>query len=135
MMAFDAPSRQECTAERATSNTPMQALTLLNDPTYVEVARVFAARILSEGGESITDRINWAYQRVLSRMPQPQELEIMTHLYEKHQAEYTANLDAAGALVATGEAPVTEDIAPDQLAAWTSVARVILNLHETITRY
>ena len=135
MMAFDAPSRQECTAERATSNTPMQALTLLNDPTYVEVARVFAARILSEGGESIADRINWAYQRVLSRMPQPQELEIMANLYGKHQTEYTANLDAADALVATGEAPATEDVASDELAAWTSVARVILNLHETITRY
>ena len=135
MMAFDAPSRQECTAERATSNTPMQALTLLNDPTYVEAARVFATRIIQEGGESVAARINWAYQWTLSRMPQPKELEIMTNLYEKHQAEYTANLDAANALVATGEAPMTEDVVPDQLAAWTSVARVILNLHETITRY
>ena len=135
MMAFDAPSRQECTAERATSNTPMQALTLLNDPTYVETARVLATRIIREGGESVTDRINWTYQWVLSRMPQPQELEVMTHLYNKHETEYTANLDAAGALVATGEAPVTEGLEPDELAAWTSVARVILNLHETITRY
>ncbi len=135
MMAFDAPSRQECTAERATSNTPMQALTLLNDPTYVEVARVFAARIIQEGGESVTERINWAYQWTLSRLPEPKELEIMTALYEKHQAEYTANLDAAGALVATGEAPMLEGVEHDQLAAWTSVARVILNLHETITRY
>ena len=135
MMAFDAPSRQECTAERATSNTPMQALTLLNDPTYVEAARVFAARIIREGGDSVTDRINSAYQWVLSRMPRAQELEIMTNLYEKHYAEYTANLDAAGALVATGEAPLTEGLEPDELAAWTSVARVVLNLHETITRY
>ena len=135
MMAFDAPSRQECTAERATSNTPMQALTLLNDPSYVEAARVFAARIIQEGGESVAERINWAYQWTLSRMPQPKELEIITNLYEKHQAEYTAHLDAANALVSTGEAPMTEDIAPDELAAWTSVARVILNLHETIMRY
>ena len=135
MMAFDAPSRQECTAERATSNTPMQALTLLNDPSYVESARVFAGRIIQEGGESVADRINWAYQWALSRLPQPTELEIMTNLYEKHQAEYTANLDAAGMLVATGEAPLTEGIEPNELAAWTSVARVILNLHETITRY
>ena len=59
----------------------------------------------------------------------------MTNLYEKHQAEYTANLDAASALLATGEAPLTEGITPDELAAWTSVARVILNLHETIMRY
>ena len=135
MMAFDAPSRQECTAERSTSNTPMQALTLLNDPTYVEAARVFAARIIHEGGATLTHRINWAYHMVLSRLPQPRELEIMTSLYEKHQREYTANLDAASALVATGEAPATEGVHPAELAAWTSVARVILNLHETITRY
>ena len=135
MMAFDAPSRQECTAERATSNTPMQALTLLNDPTYVEAARVFATRIISDGGESVTDRINWAYQWALSRTPQPKELEIMTSLYEKHQAEYTANLDDANALVATGEAATTEGVEPAELAAWTSIGRVILNLHETITRY
>ncbi len=135
MMAFDAPSRQECTAERATSNTPMQALTLLNDPSYVETARVFASRIIQEGGESVAERINWAYQWTLSRPPVPKELEIVTNLYEKHQAEYITNVDAADALVATGEAPVIEDIEPAELAAWTSVARVILNLHETITRY
>ena len=135
MMAFDAPSRQECTAERATSNTPMQALTLLNDPTYVEAARVFAERIIYEGGESVADRINWAYQSALSRMPQPKELGIMTNLYEKHHAEYTAHFDAAGALVTVGETPATEDVEPAELAAWTSVGRVILNLHETITRY
>ena len=116
MMAFDAPSRQECTAERATSNTPMQALTLLNDPSYVEAARVFATRIIQEGGESIAERINWAYQWTLSRMPQPKELEIITNLYEKHQAEYTADLDAAHALVATGEAPLTEGVEPDEIS-------------------
>ncbi len=135
LMAFDAPSRQECTAERATSNTPMQALTLLNDATYVEAARVFAARIIKEGGKTVTERINWAYQSVLSRLPQPQELAVITTLYEKHHGEYTSNPDAAAVLVATGEAPRTEEVEPDELAAWTSVARVILNLHEAITRY
>ena len=135
MMAFDAPSRQECTAERASSNTPMQALTLLNDPSYVETARVFASRIIQEGGESVVERINWAYQWTLSRSPAPKELEIVTNLYEKHQAEYTTNVDAADALVATGEAPMLEGVEPAELAAWTSVARVILNLHETIMRY
>ena len=135
LMAFDAPSRQECTAERATSNTPMQALTLLNDPTYVETARVFASRIINEGGETPTERVNWAYQWALSRPPQPKELEIMNALYEKHLTEFTGNLEAAEALVTTGEAAATEAVEPNQLAAWTSVARVILNLHETITRY
>ena len=135
LMAFDAPSRQECTAERATSNTPMQALTLLNDPTYVETARVFASRIINEGGETPTERVNWAYQWALSRPPQPKELEIMNALYEKHLTEFTGNFEAAEALVTTGEAAATEAVEPNQLAAWTSVARVILNLHETITRY
>ena len=135
LMAFDAPSRQECTAERPTSNTPMQALTLLNDPTYVEAARVFASRIINEGGGTPTERINWAYQWALSRLPQPKELEVMNALYEKHQSEFTGNLEAAEALVATGEAAATEAVEPNELAAWTSVARVILNLHETITRY
>ena len=135
LMAFDAPSRQECTAERPTSNTPMQALTLLNDPTYVEAARVFASRIINEGGETPTERINWAYQWALSRLPQPKELELMNALYEKHQSEFTGNLEAAEALVTTGETAATEAVEPNELAAWTSVARVILNLHETITRY
>lgn len=135
LMAFDAPSRQECTAERPTSNTPMQALTLLNDPTYVEAARVFASRIINEGGETPTERINWAYQSALSRLPQPKELELMNALYEKHQSEFTGNLEAAEALVTTGETAATEAVEPNELAAWTSVARVILNLHETITRY
>ncbi len=135
LMAFDAPSRQECTAERPTSNTPMQALTLLNDPTYVEAARVFASRIINEGGETPTERINWAYQRALSRLPQPKELEVINALYEKHQSEFTGNLEAAEALVTTGETAATAAVEPNELAAWTSVARVILNLHETITRY
>ena len=86
MMAFDAPSRQECTAERSTSNTPMQALTLLNDPTYVEAARVFAQRIIKEGGQTPEDRIKWGYRQVLSRLPQPKELEIITGLFEKHKS-------------------------------------------------
>ena len=135
MMAFDAPSRQECTAERSTSNTPMQALTLLNDPTYVEAARVFAARIIKEGGQTPEDRINWAFHQALSRLPQPKELEVMTGLYEKHKNEYTDNLDAAKTLAAVGQTSATQSIEPIELASWTSVARVILNLHETITRY
>lgn len=135
MMAFDAPSRQECTAERSTSNTPMQALTLLNDPTYVEAARVFAARIVREGGGTPIEKINWAYRLALSRLPQTKELEIMSQLYEKHKSEYTENPDVANTLAAIGEAPTTQGIEPIELASWTSVARVILNLHETITRY
>lgn len=135
MMAFDAPSRQECTAERSTSNTPMQALTLLNDPTYVEAARVFASRIIKEGGQTPEDRIKWAYKRTLSRHPQPNELKLVTGLFQKHKAEYTANPDDANKLASIGEAPPIQGSEATELAAWTSVARVIMNLHETITRY
>lgn len=135
MMAFDAPSRQECTAERSSSNTPMQALTLLNDPTYVETARVFAGRIIKEGGDTPEDRIKWAYHQALSRQPSDKELEIVTVLFEKHKTEFSSNPDSAKTLVAVGEAPETQGIEPTELASWTSIARVILNLHETITRY
>ena len=135
MMAFDAPSRQECTAERATSNTPMQALTLLNDPTYVESARVFAQRIIKEGGQTPEERIKWGYNQALSRLPQPNELEIMSGLFEKHKTEFTNDPEAAKRLVTMGEAPMVQGVEPTEHAAWTSVARVILNLHETITRY
>ena len=135
MMAFDAPSRQECTAERASSNTPMQALTLLNDPTYVEAARMYAARIIKEGGETPEDRINWAYRQSLSRLPNPNELELITGMFEKHKMQYAQNTDSANQLISTGEAPQIQGIDATEHAAWTSVARVILNLHETITRY
>ena len=135
MMAFDAPSRQECTAERPNSNTPLQALTLLNDPSYVETARVLAERIIKEGGETVTDRINWCYRLVLSRMPNPKELVILMELYNKHHEQYKNNLVRAKKLVNSGEWPTAEDADLSELATWTSVARVMFNLHETITRY
>lgn len=135
LMAFDAPSRQECTAERSKSNTPTQALTLLNDPTYVEAARAFAARMAREGAASPSERITWAYRQALSRAPLPEELEVVTALYEKHLADYSADADAAATVVSTGQPAPPNDIEPAELAAWTSVARVMLNLHEGNTLY
>jgi mono/diheme cytochrome c family protein len=138
LIAFDAPTRQECTAERSKSNTPTQALALLNDPTYVEAAQAFAARILREGGgdeeRSPTDRITWAYELALSRAPDAEELAVVTALYEKHLNEYTDDPEAA-AVATGGEDGLADDIEPAELAAWTSVARVMLNLNEGVTRY
>jgi hypothetical protein len=131
MMAFDAPSREACTAQRPVSNTPLQALVLMNDPSFVEAARTFAERIVSEGGE---DRIGWAVQEVLSRPATAQENEILQTVYTRHRAEFAADTDAAKALSTVGQRPASKGDA-SELAAWTSVARVILNLHETITRY
>ncbi len=134
LMAFDAPSREECSAERPRSNIPQQALVLLNDPTYVEAARVFAYGALREGGETARDRIRWAMRRAVSRSPVPEEIAVLADLYEEHRAQYEADPRAAVELLAVGEAAVPDGIAPAELAAWTSVARAILNLHETVTR-
>ncbi|MEX2381006.1 MAG: DUF1553 domain-containing protein [Opitutales bacterium] len=134
LLAFNASPREECVAERPESNTPQQALVLLNDPTFVEAARVFAQRILTEGGVNAEDRIYWAFRRTLSREPTPEEQEIMEGLLTKHTNDYRENEDAATGLTSVGFAPMNGDLDVAQLAAWTSVARVLFNLHETITR-
>ena len=134
LVAFDAPSREECTAERNRSNIPQQALVLLNDPTYVEAARALAARILAECQGSIDQRVIWAWREVLSRHPTPEEQSTLKALFEKHRAEYLKDPEAAQALLKTGLAAAPPDQPAPELAAWTSVARVLLNLHETITR-
>jgi hypothetical protein len=134
LLAFDAPSREECTAERVRSNTPLQALVLLNDPAYVEAARAFAEHVLRDGGSTPDDRLDWAFRRALSRPARPAERSILIGLLEKHQEEYQADLDAATELLSVGTRPVPDDLDPNELAAWTNVARTILNLHATITR-
>jgi hypothetical protein len=135
LMAFDAPSREECTAERNISNTPLQALALLNDPTYVEAARVFAARIIEKGGDGFDARLRWAWRRALSRTPTGKEAATMKGLFETQLAGFKANADAAKQLMTVGYAPAPEKLDVAELAAWTSVSRTILNLHETIVRY
>jgi hypothetical protein len=134
LLAFDAPSREECCAERSRSNIPQQALVLLNDPTYVEASRAFAARILKECQGSADDRVTWAWQQALQRPPRPEEREVAAQLLDKHRKTYREQPDLAAALLKVGIdfAPATID--PVELAAWTHVARVLLNLHETITR-
>jgi len=134
LMAFDAPNREECCAERARSNIPQQALVLLNDPTYVEAARAFAERIVAEGGATSADRITWASRRALSRKPTPNEAKVLEELLAKHRAQYDADQKAAEQIVGVGPSAAPKGPAAAELAAWTSVARVMLNLHETITR-
>jgi hypothetical protein len=134
LLAFDAPSREECTAERTRSNIPQQALVLLNDPTYVEAARVLAARVLREGGAGAEDRLRRAWQLALQRDPRPSELATMLPLLERHLGAYRGDPEAARALLGVGLAPNPEGVDPAELAAWTHVARVLLNLHEAVTR-
>jgi hypothetical protein len=134
MLAFDAPTREECAAERARSNIPQQALVLLNDPTYVEAARNLAAHIVREGGSTPEARIEWAYRRVLQRNPTPLEKEQLTKLATTHQSQFQASSQDADTLMRIGVSEVPGGATTPELAAWTSVARVLLNLHETITR-
>lgn len=134
LLAFDAPSREECTAQRAVSNTPQQALVLLNDPIYVEAARTLAERIIREGGASTSDRIAWALHETLTRTAEDREIQVLAELMADHITYFTAKPDEAARALHIGARPVPDDIAAPELAAWTSVARAILNLHETITR-
>jgi hypothetical protein len=134
-LAFDAPSREQCAVRRPRSNTPLQNLVLLNDPTYVEAARVFAQRILREGGDDQQQRVEFAVRQALGRAAEPEEVEVLLGLYHKHAESYAKDTAAAGQLVSVGQSKPPEDLPASELAAWTSVARVILNLHETITRY
>ena len=134
LMAFDAPSREECTADRARSNTPLQSLVLLNDPSYIEEARAFAEQIIRHGGASTSERLKFAFHRAVSRDITPAETEILDQLLQNHLAEYKSDPNAANELLAVGAKPVSAEVDKAELAAWTSVARTILNLHETITR-
>jgi hypothetical protein len=134
LLAFDAPSREECCAERTRSNIPQQALVLLNDPTYVEAARAFAARILGEGGASPEERLNWAFQEALQRKPRAEEVKTLLTVLDKNRTVYQADATAAEAVLKSGQAPVPAPIDKVELAAWMHVARVLLNLHESITR-
>ena len=134
LAAFDAPSREECTVDRPKSNTPQQALVLLNDPTYVEAARALAGRVLTESGPAAVERIEFAVRQTLTRAPRAEETRLLTALVEKHRQEFAADATAAQKLLAVGDLKSPAALDPTELAAWTSVCRVLLNLHETITR-
>jgi hypothetical protein len=134
LRAFDAPSREECTAQRAVSNTPLQALTLLNDPTFVESARVLAARVLRESHVGDEARIRRAWRLVLARQPRRREILALTRLLEASRKQYRDDVPAARKLSRVGLAPVPDGVDVVELAAWTAVGRVLFNLDETITR-
>jgi hypothetical protein len=144
---FDAPSREECTAIRPASNTPQQALTLLNDPTFVEAARVLAERILASGVETDEERLDLAFRRALARPVIEKERDSLLRFLAREREHFREHPEEPRLLARVGNAPASFEPAtvsgsgaapaPDgvELAAWTSACRVILNLHETITRY
>ena len=135
LLAFDAPTREECTAARMRSNTPKAALVLLNDPTFVEAARALAERAMVQGGTSDDDRIAFLWRQVLSRRPDAAELTLAKGLLARRRDEYKTDPEAANKLLTVGIAPLDTTLDPPELAAWTSAARAVLNLHEAIARY
>ena len=133
---FDAPSREECTVDRPNSTTPQQALTLLNDPSFVEAARVFAEKLLSAPKvKSDLARVNLAIETALFRPAKVAERESLLRFLGEQRNYYSANVADAEKLVRVGNRPSPAGLRPDEHAAWTSLARVVLNMHETITRY
>jgi hypothetical protein len=132
---FDAPSREECTASRVVSNTPQQALTLLNDPTFVEASRAWASRLMSHSTESDAELLDRAFHRALARPPTAQEKDALLNFLATQRAACKQTPDDANQLLHVGLAPPSKDANPTELAAWTQVCRVLLNLHETITCY
>lgn len=134
MSNFDAPNREQFCTRRERSNTPLQALQLMNDTQHFEAARAFGERILVEGGTTADERITFAYRSVLSRSPAPEELAIVKQALGRYVARYRADAEAARRVVAAGESKPKANLAESELAAYTLLANLVLNLDETVTR-
>jgi hypothetical protein len=134
MSNFDAPNREQTCSRRERSNTPLQALQLMNDVQHFEAARAFAERILLDGGATPEERIAFGYRSVLARKPQPDEIAIVKAAFEKHLARYQQSADAAAKAIRNGESKPRPGLPEAELAAWTLVANLLLNLDETVTR-
>src|SRR5436190_546833 len=134
LVTFDAPDRETCTVRRPRTNTPLQALILMNDPTYIEASRKLAERMLLEGGATPEERITFAFRLATSRKPTPRELAVLRRVFDHQLARFRADEPAALKLLSVGESPRHEQLPPAELAACSMVASVILNLDETVTK-
>ncbi len=134
MSTLDAPNRETCVVDRAVTNTPLQALVLLNDVQFVEAARAFAERILGHDGDD-AERLAWAFAEATARRPSSAEQAVLERALARERRIYDTNPDRAEAILSVGESPRDPRFDPDEHAAWTQVAALILNLSETITRH
>jgi hypothetical protein len=134
LATFDAPSREVCTDRRPRTDTPLQALVLLNDPIYVECARVLGQRVLKEGGADVESRLTFAFKLCTARPPSADELAVLKRVYDKQLAKYQKDKDAALKLVGVGESQRPPELDVSELAAWTAVGNVLLNLDEVVTK-
>ena len=135
MLMFDAPTRETCTVRRPRTNTPQQALALMNDKTYIEASRALAQRMMTEANSSTaTARIDFAFRLATARHPEPDEVQILLEIFQEQLAVYRQNERAAEMLLRVGESQRDSSLGTAEHAAWTTVASVILNLDETVTK-
>ena len=133
MLLFDSAGREVCTVKRSRSNTPMQALSLLNEVTFVEAARKLAEQSLRQPGDNDA-KLAWTFRKVVRRDATPAELTVLRKGLDKRLATYAADATLAPKLLAQGLSKAAADLDPNQLAAWTATANILLNLDETVTR-
>ena len=134
MNILDAPSREACTIRRERTNTPMQALMLMNDPQFFEAARAFAERTIKEGGETPQSRIAYLFEAATARLPKPTEEALLLKTFQAHYQELAADPEAAKALITVGESAPDETLDAVEVAAWTMIANLILNLDEVLNK-
>ncbi len=134
MLIFDASGREACNVNRNATNTPLQSLATLNDVQFVEAARFLAQRMMLEGGQNLAEKLSYGWRLVLVRQPDPRELSRLKNAYQFHYQRFTDDTESANALLALGQRKPNPELDRVQLAAFTTVANVILNLDETITK-
>jgi len=131
---FDAPNREQFCARRERSNTPLQALQLMNDVQHVEAARALATRALSTGPADDAGRIDWLFRTVTARGPESAEMAVVAEELAAHRARYAADPESAKRLVVLGESKAPVNLPAEELAAWSLIANMLLNLDETLSR-
>jgi len=134
MSTFDAPSREACTMRRERTNTPLQALLLLNDPQYLEAARALGERMMKEGGKTPEERIQFAYKLATAKPMAPENLTLTLNTFKDMLSHYQSDPKAATELIAVGESKPDAALNPQELAAWTMVANLVLNLDEVLSK-
>jgi hypothetical protein len=133
MVTFDAPDREKCTGRRSLTNTPLQALVLMNDPTYVEAARVLAARAFESTARNDAARLEYAFRLATARQPSKEEVVELERLLARQRSHFRADPKSAERLLHVGDLEPMRPIPHAEWAAWTTVASVILNLDESFT--
>jgi hypothetical protein len=134
MTTFDAPSREICVMKRSRTTTPLQALALMNETSFVEAARNFGQRMLREGGQTVDEQLAWAFRTVLARAATDAEMRILKENHTKQIARFSQDTAAAEKLLAVGESRRDSKLPVPELAAATACASLILNLDETVTK-